>query len=213
MQLRFLRAAIEGLNPDADVFFGCLRILDDHIEVAVVVENAGVEKLELRPATRSPPVLLHKPSVRKFPLRILVQHLHVAVCGRAVQVEVILFDILAMIAFAAVQAEEPFFKDWVAAVPQCQAEDHQLITVANAADRVFSPTVCLTAGQVVGEVIPGGSVLAVIFPNGAPGAIANVGTPLAPRPDKLVRIGPREPFVLLRHFLPAGKLGGSFVTV
>jgi len=56
-------------------------------------------------------------------------------------------------------------------------------------------------------------MLAVILANGAPGAIAHVGTPLAPRPDKLIVMGLGKPCVLLRHFLLVGKLGGSFVTV
>jgi hypothetical protein len=38
-------------------------------------------------------------------------------CRRAVEIEVIFFDVLAMIAFAVRQSEKTFLQDWVSAVP------------------------------------------------------------------------------------------------
>jgi hypothetical protein len=39
--------AVLDRDLNEDVFRRCLRILDEHIEVAVLIENAGVEQLVL----------------------------------------------------------------------------------------------------------------------------------------------------------------------
>ena len=54
VQLGRCVAAIVGCDRDQDVVRAGLRVLDDDVEVAVVVEDAGVEELVLRLLTRAP---------------------------------------------------------------------------------------------------------------------------------------------------------------
>jgi hypothetical protein len=60
---------------------------------------------------------------------------------RAVEVEVVLLDILAVVAFAVGQAEEPFLQDGVLAVPQRQGEAETLVVVRDAGQAVLAPAV------------------------------------------------------------------------
>ena len=68
---------------------------------------------------------------------------------RAVEVEVVLLDILAVVAFAVGQAEEPFLQDGVLAVPQRQGEAEALLVVGDAGQAVLAPAVGAGAGLVV----------------------------------------------------------------
>ena len=84
----------------------------------MVIEDAGLEQLILGPGAAAPAVLLDQLMIRKLLLRVLVQHLHVAVCGSVIEVEVVLLYILTMIAFARRQAEHPLFQNGVSAIPE-----------------------------------------------------------------------------------------------
>ena len=93
------------------------------VEVAVLVEDAGVDQFEL--------AVLLAPR-RRFSstscaygnsaLRVLVEVLHVGVRRRAVEVEVVLLHVLAVVALVAGQAEEALLEDRVALVPQRERE-------------------------------------------------------------------------------------------
>jgi hypothetical protein len=56
-------------------------------------------------------------AIRVCVLRILVQILHVGVGWRAVEVEIIFFDVLAVIALRIGKTEQALFENWVLAVP------------------------------------------------------------------------------------------------
>ena len=73
----------------------------------------------------------------------------------AVEVEVILFHILAVVAFAVGEAEEPLLQDGVLLIPQGQCEAQVLLVIGNASDAVLAPAVGARAGLIVGEEIPG----------------------------------------------------------
>ena len=116
------RAAVRDRDLDQDVFGIGLGIFHEHIEVAIVVEYSGVEQFELRLVLSAPPVFFHQLTVGEFRLGILVQILHVGVRRRRVEVEVVFLHVLAVIALVAGQAEDPFFQDGIALVPQRQGE-------------------------------------------------------------------------------------------
>ena len=80
-------------------------------------------------------------------LRVLVQVLHVAVRRRAVEVEVVLLHVLAVVALAGRQAERPLLQDRVGAVPQREREAQQLVAVADAGQAVLAPAVGLAASK------------------------------------------------------------------
>src|SRR5262249_50611185 len=89
VQLGIFWTAIEGFDANANVFRACLGVLDKNVKVAVIVEDAGIEEFVLRPPAITVAVLLDQLMIGELPLRILVYHLHVAVCGSVVEVEVI----------------------------------------------------------------------------------------------------------------------------
>ena len=72
-----------------------------------------------------------KPLVRISRLRILVQVLHVGVGRGAVEVEVILLDVLAVVALAGREPEGSLLQDRILPVPERQAEDKHLVSVAD----------------------------------------------------------------------------------
>src|SRR5438874_6215848 len=111
VQFGILWSAIKGFHANANIFGTGLGILNEDVEVAVIVEDAGIQQLIFHSAAVAPAVLLDQLTIRKFSLRILVQHLHVAVGGSVIQVEVILFYIFTVIALAGVQTKHPLFQD------------------------------------------------------------------------------------------------------
>ena len=119
-------------------------------------------------------------------LRILVEVLHVRVGRRAVEVEVVLLDVLAVVALAVGQAEQPLLEDRVLAVPEGQREAEPLLVVGDAGQAVLAPAIGARAGLVVGEVVPGVAALAVVLAHGAPLAFAEVGPPLFPGDGSLL---------------------------
>jgi hypothetical protein len=58
---------------------------------------------------------------------------------RAVEVEVVFFDIFAVVALAVRQTEEAFLEDWITAIPQGHTEAERLLVVADAGKTVFPP--------------------------------------------------------------------------
>jgi len=77
VELRGLGPAVHHSDADQDVVGRRLRILDQHVEVAVFVEDARVHQLELGRPPVATPVFRHQPRVRELRLRILVEELHV----------------------------------------------------------------------------------------------------------------------------------------
>ncbi len=109
MQRRRLPSPIPNTDFDQKVFRGFFRVFHKHIEIVVPIEHACIQQFVLKLVPRSVFVCGHQFVVRIFPLRIFVQVLHVGMGRRAVQVEVILFHILAVVPFAVGQSKQPFF--------------------------------------------------------------------------------------------------------
>ena len=124
---------------------------------------------------------LDEVGVRERRLRVLVEVLHVRVRRRAVEVEVVLLDVLAVVALAVGQAEQPLLEDRVLAVPQRQREAEPLLVVGDAGQAVLAPAVGARAGLIVAEVVPGVAALAVVLADGPPLPFAQVRPPLLPR--------------------------------
>ena len=180
MQVAGFRSAIAYTDLDQDVVRRLLGILDKNVEVTVFIEDPGIEQLILHVAAGAPLVGLDQIFVGIRRLRILVQILHVRVRRRAVEVEVILLDVFAMVAFAVGQPEQAFLENRVFAVPQRHAEAQQLHVVGDAGQTVFAPVIGARAGLIVGEVVPRVAVLAVVLANCSPLPLAKVGSPLPP---------------------------------
>src|SRR5262249_30627295 len=98
----------------------------------------------------------------------------------AVEVEVVLLDVLPVVALAVGQAEQALFEDGVLAVPEGQGEAEALLIVGDAGQAVLAPAVGAGAGLVVGEVVPGVAAVAVVLAHGPPLPLAEVRAPLLP---------------------------------
>src|SRR6202051_2943091 len=143
------RAAIYHDEFDKNIFDVGLGILDEHGEVTIFCEYAGVHQFEFGLSAVATAVFGNQGIVRKFRLGIFVQHLHVAVGWRGIQVEVIFFYILAMISLMPGTTEEPLLQDMIATVPHGQTETNHLMTVADASDTVFAPSIGARSGVVM----------------------------------------------------------------
>ena len=107
----------------------------------VFVEDAGVEQLVLE--LRSGPFAIGADQVlvRVRRLRVLVEHPHVGVGRRAVEVEVVLLDVLAVVALRVGEPEQPLLQNRVAPVPKRKPEAQQLQVVADTREPVLAPAV------------------------------------------------------------------------
>ncbi len=186
VQIGGFRPAVDGLDANANVFRPGFGIFDEDIEVAVFIEDSRVQQFVLRRAHLPPaaPVFFQQFLVRKLALRILVQHLHVTVGRRVVEIEPVFLGVLAVVAFVAREPEHALFEDGIASIPQGQGEDQKLVTIADAGNAVFTPAIGLAARHVVGEKFPGTTVGAVVLAHAAPGTFADVRSPLAPGRDR-----------------------------
>src|SRR6516162_268860 len=176
-----LGPAIVDRNLDQNIFRPILGVFDEDVEVAVVVEDAGVEQLVLELIPAAAAVGVNQIGVRELPLRILIEVLHVRMGRRAVEIEVVFLDVLAVVTLAVGQAEKAIFENWVLAVPESQRETETLLVVGDAGQAVLAPAIGAGARLIVAEVVPGVTAFAVIFADGPPLALAQVGTPLFPR--------------------------------
>ena len=66
------------------------------------------------------------------------------------------------------------------AIPQRKGEAEVLIAITDTCQPIFVPAVDTAAGMVVGKVMPGITIGAVIFTHGAPSALAEIGPPMFP---------------------------------
>src|SRR4029450_8966661 len=107
---------------------------------------------------------------------------------RAIEVEVVLLHVLAMVAFAVGQPEEPLFENRILAVPEGQAEAEVLLVIGNPGDAVFAPAVGARAGMVVREEVPGVAVLAVVLAPVSPLPFPEVRSPFLPGRFHLARL-------------------------
>src|SRR6266403_1713566 len=137
---RFTPAIVHG-DTDEHVFRALLGVFDKNVKVAVVVKYAGVEQLVLELFPRAPPVGLDKVPVGILTLRVFIEVLHVGVRWRALEVEVVLLDVLAMVRLAVGEPEEALLQNRVALVPQGQREALPLLVVAKSAEPVLAPPV------------------------------------------------------------------------
>ena len=138
---RFRPAIVHG-DADEDVFGAGLRVFHEHVEVPVVVEGAGIQQFVFELGPRSAPVRLDQVPVGILPLRVLVEILHVRVRGRAVDVEVVLLDVLAVIRLVVGEPEQALFQNRIPLVPQGQGKAELLLVVGKSPEPVLAPPVC-----------------------------------------------------------------------
>src|SRR4029453_1844077 len=108
-------------------------------KIPVVAEDPRIEQLVFELSPRSSPVRFDQVQVGILALRVLVEILHVRVGGRAVEVEVVLLDVLAVVRLTVGESEQALFQDRVPLVPQGQGEAEPLLVIREAREPVPAP--------------------------------------------------------------------------
>src|ERR1700686_3916552 len=175
-----LRTPVLDRDPHQNVIRLALRVFDEDIEVAVVVEHIGVDQFELGLPDAATPALFHQSFVGVLGLRILVEHPQVRMRRRGIEVVVEFLHVLAVIALAVVQAEQPLLEDGIAGIPQRQREAQTLLAVRHAGDAVLAPAIGAAARVMVRKVVPGVAMRTVVLADRAPLALGQIRTPLLP---------------------------------
>lgn len=176
---RLVETVVHG-DEHENVIGRVLGIFHRHIEVAVVLEDPGVEDLVLGIRQTTPGVFRHQIGIGKGRLGVLVEHAHIGMTGHAVEVEIQLLDVFAMIAFGVVQAEQALLENAVVFIPQRQPQAPVLGLVGEPGQAVLAPAIGTAAGMFVGEVAPGIAIGAVVLAHRAPLSFTQVRPPLAP---------------------------------
>ena len=122
-----------------DVFGPGLDVLHLDIEITAVVEDAGIDEFVFLLMPRPRPVHRHQFAVGELGVRVLVEITLVAVCRQVIDVEVILLDVLAVVALGIRQAEQALLQDRVALVPQRDSQAQPLLVVADPGYTVLAP--------------------------------------------------------------------------
>jgi hypothetical protein len=144
-----IRSPIVHRHLHQDVDRRGLGVFDLDVEVAVVVEHAGIDQLELGLVLATASVLIDQLCIGEGRLRVLVEELEVGVGRRRIEIVVKLLDVLAVIALAVGQPEQPFLENQVAAVPQPQSQTEALLLVADPAEPVLPPPIRARARLIV----------------------------------------------------------------
>src|SRR5262249_52946376 len=168
---------------------------------------AGVEQLILGGLFVALPVGFDEGDVWVLGLWILVEVLHVRVSWRAIEVEVVFLDVLAMIPLAVSQPEQSFLEDRITPVPQRQRKAEQLAIIGDTGDPVLTPPVRTVLRVIVGEVVPGVAVRAVIFAHGPPLPLTQIRPPLLPRGSSFAVL--LEPSLFRAGFVSVVRLHGA----
>src|SRR5207245_4524027 len=114
-----------------------------------------------------------------------------------VEVEVVLLDVLAVVALVAGEPEQALLEDGIVAVPQRQGEAETLVVVRDAGQAVLAPAIGAGAGMIVREEFPRRAVRAVVLPDSAPLPLAQEWPPATPVRRPL--LGLLESFFLGLH--------------
>src|SRR4030095_1908673 len=108
MQFGAFRTAVERFEPDKNVTRTPLGVFDEDIEIAILVEDSRVDQFKLEISLAPFSIFLDQSRIRKFGVRILVKKFHVRMGWRRIEIEIVLLDVFAVIAFVARSSEDRF---------------------------------------------------------------------------------------------------------
>src|SRR5277367_2981680 len=143
-------------------------------------ENSGVHQFVLGIFPRAAIVFVNQFLVGICSLRVFVQHFHVAVRRRRIQIEIAFLDVFAMIALIAGESKHPLLEDGVMAIPQRQSEANVLVAVAESGNAVLSPAIGARACVIVRKELPSRPVGAVVLAHGSPLPLGKIRSPALP---------------------------------
>ena len=180
VEQRLVGTPIAGGDLHQEVVRGILCVFHNDIEITVIVKDAGIDQFELFRVPSPAAILIHQPPVRKLPLRVFVEHFQVGMRRGCIQKIIQFLHILAVVPLGVGQPKETLLEDWVVAIPQHQREAQALQVIAEPGNAILPPAKRPASGLVVGNIIPGVPVGAVILANRSPLALAQIRPPAAP---------------------------------
>src|SRR5262245_5071145 len=107
-----------------------------------------MNQLELGREHAAAAILIDERVIWKGCVRLFVERLHVRMRGSAIQLVILFFHALPVLAFAVGQTEEPLVQNGVAVIPQRQFETEELMIVGNTQLAIRAPTVGAGASMV-----------------------------------------------------------------
>ena len=179
VERRLVRAVVRQHDALEDLRGRRLRVGHVDPPVAVVVEDARVEQLQLRILQAA--TVVGELLVRERCLRIVVPPAEERVARQPFEVPPVLLDVLAVVALWPGQSEHPLLEDRIAAVPERERQAELVANVRDAGHAVLVPAIGPRPRVVVRERGPGVAALGVVLADGAPGPLAEVRAPLVPR--------------------------------
>ena len=175
-----IRAAIRNSDANQNVVFTGLGVLRGDIEITPILKRVGIGnfKLAVQPATLAR--FLQQLLIRKRSLRILIQRLHIGMCGRGIQVVIQLFYIFPMVPFRPGQPEEPLLQNRVLPIPKRQRKAQPPFAIADTEQAIFAPAIRPAARMIVRQIAPALAGGGVIFPHRAPLTLRQIRPPPFP---------------------------------
>src|SRR5215510_985096 len=180
IQRCWFRSTIRDTDPNENVLAIGLRVLDKHVEISVLVEHACIQQFEFRLVLSAATIFFDQSSIGILLLRILVEVLHVRMRRRAIDIEVVLFNVFTVIAFTSGETKQPLLENGIFSIPQGERKADQLMPVGNTGDAVFIPAVCSRPGVIMRQIVSCRAVSAVILADCSPCALAEIGAPTLP---------------------------------
>src|SRR5579863_8644478 len=166
--------------PQENVVGGGLCIFELDVEIAILVENAGIDNFVFAIAQAARGVCGDEVGVRKGGLRVFVEHFHIGVRRQSIQIVVELLDVFAVISFSVRETEKTLLQEGIAAVPKSDAHANSELVVGVSGKSVFAPTIGATAGVLVRQILPSRTVGAIILTHRSPLPFAEIGAPESP---------------------------------
>ena len=102
-------SAIDDSQPDRHVVRRRFGVFEEHIEVATLIENAGIDEFVFLFQTRAASIFLDEVLIGKFLLRVFVEAAHEGMRGRVREVVVVVLDVLTVVALRVGEPERAFF--------------------------------------------------------------------------------------------------------
>ena len=167
-------------HADEHVLLIGLGVLHKNIEVLILIEDTRVHDLVLGLIFTPAGVFLPYFLVGKQILGILVEHFHVGMRGGTIQVIVHFLHVLAMVGLSVGKAKDSLFQHFVLMVPECERQADMLLAIRETANSLLAPAVGFGARHLVGNVVPGIAIPAVILPHGTPLPFRQIGAPFFP---------------------------------
>ena len=136
-----LGAAIDDPQADRHVVRCGFRVFEEHIEVAAVVENAGIDEFVFRLQARAAGIFFDQLAVGKLGLRVFVESAHEGMRGVVVEVVKVILNVFAMVSLRVRQAEGALFEDGILAVPERGRKAQQAVFIRNTQQAILAPAI------------------------------------------------------------------------